>query len=255
MFFAGALITILLFTLFRGGIVRVIAPATSPIIQVSTWVSNKVFWSRSSRMIDPQTLQELFERQESLAIDKVRFEQLEEENILLRKELDFIERTNVQYVPAQILSKSISNAVSRIVIDIGSDQGVSIGSAVVVGEGIYVGKVTEVSRQHATVTSSTDPSLSVAVSLLNESRTIGLARGSIGDLLKIEFIPVDETVQKNDLVITSGLDYPTPSGLLIGVINAVTKEPESPFQEAIVEPLADVRKITSVLVATSNNEL
>ena len=151
-----------------------------------------------------------------------------------------------------MLAKSVSHSVSRFIIDVGSGEGAKLGAAVVSGEGIYVGKIIELGEHSATVSALTDPTHSIAVSLLNKSRTIGVATGSVGDLLQIDFIPTDEAIAENDLVVTSGLESFIPSGLLVGVVNTVQQETGSPFQQAIVEPLTDIRRLSVVLVLTSS---
>ena len=87
-----------------------------------------------------------------------------------------------------------------------------------------------------------------AVTLTNRSRTLGLAQGLDGKLVRIQFIPSNEPFAVNDLVVTSGLESSVPSGLLVGLVNAVRHEQNEPFQEAIVEPLADPRRFQILTV-------
>jgi len=233
---------------FQGLLTRLIAPISIPLVQFGTWLSEQVYWRQTLVNLTQEELQDLYEDREALAQLAQQAQQLKEENVQLRSELGFVERTHLQYMPAQILAKSISQSISRFVIDIGTMEGVQLGSPVVTGEGIYLGKVIEVGERSATVRSVTDPSHAIAVSLLNESRTIGVANGTVNGLLRIDFIPHDEIVIENDLVVTSGLESGIPSGLLIGIVNAVTTQTGSPFQQAVVEPLADVRRLSSVLL-------
>lgn len=248
----GFFILAILFS-FQGLFTSIIGPIASPLVSVGTWVSEKVFWWNKVGDLSIEDLRDLYTQREELSIERAEFERLSDENAYLREELNFVERTSVSYKAANVLSKSISNSVSRLVIDVGSENGVILGSAVVVREGIFIGKVTELGKHSSTITAITDPTHSVAVSLLNESRTIGVATGSIGDLLTIELIPVDEHIEENDLVVTSGLEDPIPSGLLVGIINTVQQDVGTPFQSAIMEPLGDIRRISSVLVLISSD--
>ncbi len=245
------LVTVVLLALFfslQGLLTIVIAPLAVPLAAGATWISKTIFWWRETGGLTPEALADLHQDRQELAIDRLEFERLKEENELLRQELNFIERSESGSVSAQVLAKSVSHSVSRFLIDVGARQGVQLGAAVVSGEGMFVGKVIELGEHSATVSALTDPSHSVAVSLLNKSRTIGVATGSVGDLLQIDFIPTDETVQENDLVVTSGLEPLIPSGLLVGVVNTVEQQTGSPFQQAIVEPLTDIRRLSLVLV-------
>ncbi|HLD21162.1 MAG TPA: rod shape-determining protein MreC [Patescibacteria group bacterium] len=246
------MILLAIFFSFQGLLTTVMGPIAAPLTSFGTWISEKAFWWREGQTISAQALADLYEDRLQLAINAQAFEELEEENDLLRQELNFVERSGMNYLSAQVLAKSVSHSVSRFIIDVGSGEGAKLGAAVVSGEGIYVGKIIELGEHSATVSALTDPTHSIAVSLLNKSRTIGVATGSVGDLLQIDFIPTDEAIAENDLVVTSGLESFIPSGLLVGVVNTVQQETGSPFQQAIVEPLTDIRRLSVVLVLTSS---
>lgn len=249
----GVVIILALFFSLQGLFTAVIAPVASPLVRLGTWISDQVFWWQASAQISAEQLQDLYDDRAELASEGTEVAILREENALLRAEIGFLDRIQSEGLPASILTKSISHSVNRFVVDIGTDHGAELGSAVVSGEGIYLGKITEIGKRSATVSGVTDPMHSVAVSLLNESRTIGVASGSIGDLLQIDFIPTDEVIQENDLVVTSGLEALIPSGLIVGIVNTISQEVGSPFQQAIVEPLTDVRRLSSVLILLSPN--
>ncbi|MBI4592362.1 rod shape-determining protein MreC [Candidatus Uhrbacteria bacterium] len=253
MFVVGLVLCIALFS-FQGLFPRIFVPFAAPLVGMGTWVSQVVFWQTKDAQITPEELKDLFDDRRELSIDAQRMTELERENELLKQELGYVERTQTNALPTRVLSKSISHSVSRFVVDVGADDGVTIGLPVVSGEGIFVGKVVDVGRHSATVSALTDPTLTVAVSLLNESQTIGIATGSTGGLLQIDFIPTDEVVTENNLVVTSGLEASIPSGLLVGIVNSVEQQTGSPFQQAVVEPLADVRLLSSVLVLLTSEK-
>lgn len=244
----AVILVLVLFFSFQGLLTTIIGPVAAPLVRFGSWISDQVFWWQESSEISSEALKDLMSQRDSFAIQAQDAQALRDENELLRAELGFVQRAGVDSIAASVLAKSISHAVSRLVIDRGTNDGVQLGAAVVTGEGIYVGKVTDVGKHSATVSALTDPSHSVAVSLLNKSRTIGVATGSIGDLLQIDFIPTDEVIAQNDLVVTSGLEDLIPSGLMVGVVNTVTELTGSPFQQAIVEPLSDMRRLSSVLI-------
>ena len=248
---AGVLIVLALLFSLQGFFTTMLGPLASPLVKAGSWISEKVFWWQERGAITTEELADLYDDRIELAQKASELDRLREENELLRDELGFLERSKMDAIAASILAKSISQSVSRFVINVGTDQGAVLGAAVVSGEGMYVGKITDIGRRSATVSALTDPNHSVAVSLLNESRTIGVASGSVGDLLQVNFIPTDEIVQENDLVVTSGLEEAIPSGLIVGIVNTVSQETGSPFQQAMVEPLTDVRRLSSVLVLTS----
>lgn len=187
----------------------------------------------------------------TLSIDHAAYTKLIDENASLKAELGFQKRTGFPSVPAMVISKSLSQTVAHFVLDVGAKDGIQIGDPIVTDDGLLVGKVTSVEHGSSTAMAVSDPSHTTAVSLLNDRRTIGVAYGTVAGLLEIRFIPADESIQVNDLVVTSGLEETIPSGLLIGLVNAVSQDPTTLFLNAVVEPLADLRRLESVLVLTS----
>lgn len=253
--YAFILALIIFMMVFRVGIIGIIEPVAVPLVQLSSWMTDTIFWWKESQRITPQALEDLYSQRAQFALEAVEVRRLKEENALLREEINFQERTGLTTVSAQIIAKSISRSVNRFVLNVGEQEGIRLGSPVISHDGIFVGKIIELSSHSSTVSSVTDPSQSIAVSLLNESRTIGVASGIIGDLIQIDYIPVDEHIQANDLVVTSGLEAHIPSGLLVGLVNTVRQEADSPFKQAIVEPLSESRRIASVLVIISSEPL
>jgi rod shape-determining protein MreC len=233
---------------FRGLVSSVVEPVAVPLVQFGSWMSSHILFWQDANLITAKELRVLHDRIDALAVDGAQIEALIDENETLKAQVGFIERTEFVHVTASILSKNISSTVNRFIINVGLNDGVSLGSAVVADGGIFVGKVTDISARSATVTGLTDPVSAVAVSLLNDRRTIGVAGGTLGDLLEIKFIPVDEIVKTHDLVVTSGLEESVPSGLLIGIVNTVEHDVGVPFQTAVVEPLIDIRRVFNVLV-------
>lgn len=246
--FAVILVASGLFLSWRGLLTVVLKPIAVPLTQAGTWVSERLQWRFLASEITPGELEALRSERDAYAQEAAELEALRSENSLLRAELDFLTRTTHNVLPAEIFSKSVTNATSEFLIGVGDMDGIQEGMAVVTGDGVFLGKIDTVGQRSSTVLTLTDPRQSVAVSLLNESRTIGIANGTIGDLLAIEFVPVDELIGERDLVVTSGLEPLVPPGLFVGTVNAVAQELGSPFQEAIVEPIADVRRVTHVLV-------
>ncbi|HBR80341.1 MAG: Cell shape-determining protein MreC [Candidatus Uhrbacteria bacterium GW2011_GWE2_45_35] len=184
----------------------------------------------------------------ALAVDLVDYKRLEKENENLRAQLDFFERESFKHVAAQIISRSSSPIDSRFVIDRGADDGVQEGAAVVVSSGHMIGKVLMVSSKTSIVQSILGRGARTAVSLFNTSRTLGISEGGGGTLLSLRFIPQNESVSVNNLVVTSGLEELIPSGLVIGVVTSVERDSAAPFQEAVVEPLVDIRQFSNISV-------
>jgi rod shape-determining protein MreC len=219
-----------------------------PLVVSGTWISNQYQSAFGSVSVKPEEFERLLSERNQYAIEHAEMEAMKSENEILRKELGFLQQRKIKGVPASILSRTVSNQTSTFIVDMGEKDGVIVGAAVVVEDGMFVGKVQRVDREQSVITASTDFHLATGVSLLNKTRTIGIAQGATGNLIELKFIPADEQIFPNDLVITSGLEDRIPSGLIVGVVNTVRPEPEAPFQKAIVEPLADVRRYHHVVI-------
>jgi len=249
-FIAPVSILVLLLVLIfaRTAFFRSLQFIQKPLVFASTWMSNQFYASFGASQIKPAEYAQLIAQRNEFAIDRVEMESLKTENTRLKNELGFLQQRKLNGLAGRIVSRTVSNQTSTFIIDIGSDNHVVLGAPAVVENGMFVGKVTRVDKTQSVVTASTDFQLATGVSLLNKTRTIGIAQGTSGNLIELKFIPIDEQIHQNDLVVTSGLEDEIPAGLIVGVVNTVKPEAEAPFQHAIVEPLSDVRRYDHVII-------
>ncbi len=244
----GGILFVLMFLVFDKTAFRVLAAVTKPFASAGTWVADWGVGLFHAAVVSPEQLRVLEEQRNALAGNQEELARLQKENVELRESLAFVRRRGVAYVSAGIIARAPEGVTTRFVIDRGTTDGIRVGLAVSSGDGILVGKVVSVTTASATVSAITDRGSATAASLLNDTRTIGIAKGINGGLMQVEYIPHDELIRVNDLVVTSGLEVDVPDGLLVGIVNAVQSEPTSAFQQALVEPLADVRRLYSVTV-------
>ncbi len=219
-----------------------------PFVVAGTWIARHSFGLFEPGAASSARVARLEEERMALAIDRMACEQMKTENQDLRERLSFAKRGGYEVVSADIIARTVGVQTSSFSINRGQSDGLRIGMPALVGNGILAGKVIEVTQTSATVAAITDRGTAVAASLLNQARTIGIISGLDGILAALGYIPKDQTVRVNDLVITSGLEDLIPSGLLIGIVNAVESKDTEPFERAIVEPLADIRRISSVSI-------
>lgn len=161
---------------------------------------------------------------------KVLFDDLK----MTREEEAFLKKNNFKKVFARIIGRT-SDAVSReLIIDVGSQNGVSDGYAVVSQGGYVIGKIIEARNYNSTIRLITDQRSELAVQVLNEAQTQGLLVGDYNLSLKLELLPQNEVIQTDQPVATSGLETNIPKGLMLGVINSVSLDPGNIFQRAVV---------------------
>ena len=189
----------------------------------------------------------LRERVASLSLTTLDAERLRRENDELRSLLSFTREEGAPYaiIPAQVIARSFDGARAEFVINKGTFDGLSEGSAVVVEDGILVGTI-ERPRPHLSIVRLLTDHRSRIASKILEPGTIGVSEGAKGSLLEFGFIPQQVEIQVDDLVFTSGLESNIPEGLVIGFITVVSTDDTQPFQRATIEPLVDARLYQTV---------
>jgi rod shape-determining protein MreC len=233
-------IIIVVLFLVPGGFFRIFSSLQKPLSIAGTWVARTATLSFDAATISTDSYEFLLEQNKALAYDTVELERLQRENASLKEMLGFSERQHHESIVAAVISRSVSQTQKTFLIDQGLNSGVYEGAPAITGNGVVVGKVIDVTRETATVMSLEDKSSALAASLLNETRTIGIVEGEGSGLLALRYIPQDEEIAVHQVVVTSGLEELVPSGLLVGMVHAVETEVASPFQQAIIEPLADI---------------
>lgn len=241
-------VIILIFFVARTVLFRSFQFIQKPLVTSATWISNSSQSAFGSCFSKSNVYDQVLSERNQFAVDRAEMETLKTENEALKKELGFTAQRQLKSLPARILSRTVSNQTSTFIVDVGKENQVMLGSAVIVEDGMFVGKVTRVDQTQSVITASTDFQLATGASLLNKTRTIGIAQGASGNLIELKFIPAEEEIHQNDLVVTSGLENGVPSGLVIGIVNTVKPEPEAPFQRAVIEPLSDVRRYDHVII-------
>lgn len=172
----------------------------------------------------------------ALAIDTSSIEQQSRKITELESMLDYEQTVDYQTTLARVLSRSL-NQNRELLIDKGIGDGMIVGQPVIIGEGQLVGIISDLNNNTAVVRLLTDEHSSVASAILGSDKTIGLVQGRAGYLLSMQFIPQDEQIDLNDVVVTSGLDEQIPSGLVIGVVDELITDDAAAFQEARVKQI------------------
>jgi rod shape-determining protein MreC len=182
-----------------------------------------------------------------LSFEDARLQTSREENIALRKSLNFKQSSPLNLVPVEVIGSDPTGFSQTIIIDKGSEEGIAQNSAVVVSPGLLVGKVTSLSPHSAQVTLITDPSVVVSA-IVSDSGAQGLISGEHGLGLSFNLVSQNEVIKTTDNVVTSGLSGDFPPGLLIGQIDSIKSAGSDLFQKAFVAPAADLRNLKFVFV-------
>ncbi len=208
---------------------------------------------------------ELEEQVNALTIENVRLREYEAEAVQLRGLLGFVEanptwaflgadvvgRSACVSVPcADVVGQEPNPYLRYVIINAGQAEGVTVGMPVITGGAVLVGRVAETGLHTSKVQLITDPGSSVAA-ILQQSRATGLLVGQPDGSLRMVYIPQEDSVQVGDVVLTSGLGGTLPRGLVLGQVVEVVKQDFALFQEAVINPAVDYRRVELTLVITS----
>jgi rod shape-determining protein MreC len=183
------------------------------------------------------------------------------ENAELRGLLGLTTSLQMDLLPVRILGRDPSNFTWEVGIDAGTDDGVRVGMPVVAaadGAGALAGSVVAAGSDSATVRLVVDARSSV-VAIDQESRALGLVQGQLGGQLVMIQVRASDAIAVGDTVVSAGLTLtnaggaeigrsPYPSGLLIGMIQALELDPDGLTQTAFVRPAVDFSSVTRLLV-------
>ncbi|MBU1180045.1 rod shape-determining protein MreC [Patescibacteria group bacterium] len=200
-----------------------------------------------------QTEVELLKAQlRSLLVQNAKLKILEEENKLLKKELNFKQEYPYELVSASVMGSDALQNSSLMILRIDSNnytgQDLQINMPVITQEGILIGKIAAIKQDQIFMLPITASRSAVAATLLNKDRTIGVAEGELNLAIKMRMIPQSENLKQGDLVVTSGLEAEMPKGLLLGTISKVAHDPQSPFDVAHITPLDTLKRLSKVLI-------
>lgn len=190
-----------------------------------------------------------------LLIENAQTEALLEENKRLNEALQLPAKEKWRGFWAKVAYREPSKR-GTIIIDKGSQSGVSLRSPVIAiqeGRVGLVGKVIEVSLTTSKVLLSSDEEFSVAA-FLSQSKKEGLAIGDGKGAMQVKYITLGKELTEGEKVYTSISSAIFPDGVLIGFIGAAnTQKKEDSFITANLIPAVDSNSVNEVLIMPALN--
>ena len=176
-------------------------------------------------------------RVQELLYDHNYMNVLGDENKMLREALNLGFREQIKLELAKIIGKDINRG--GILLNKGSENGISKGSFVVNYQKVLVGTIAEVYKTNSKVLLISDKQSSFEVQIPSANSS-GLAKGLGGSGALLDLIPKDAQIKTGDLVVSG--DF------LIGLIGEIKKEDASPFQQAEISPFFDISGLNNVFI-------
>ncbi|MCX8026271.1 MAG: rod shape-determining protein MreC [Thermodesulfovibrionales bacterium] len=184
-----------------------------------------------------------------LSIERLQYGEIINENKRLKELLAFKHEHHKVVCIARVVGRSYDRLLMLMTINKGANDGIKKGMAVISTKGL-VGKIHEVKASFSDILLLRDSNFSVSVRV-QESRVEGVLSGTGLTLLNLNYIPPEETVEKGNIIITSGLDGIFPSGIPIGVVHSVNKENVEFFQNIKVVPYQYDTRLEEVIVISN----
>ena len=148
---------------------------------------------------------------------------------------------------AEIMYMGRDPFTHRVVINVGTNQNVTLGQAAIDASGL-VGQVTRVFPYSSEVTLLTDQELSIPIQVeRNGLRAIAFGSGKSG-MVDIPYLPANVDIKEGDRLVTSGIDGVYPAGLAVATVESIKSNPSSPFAKITAKPLAGIQNHRLILL-------
>jgi rod shape-determining protein MreC len=168
------------------------------------------------------------------------------ENRRFQEAAGFVAKSELNLVPAQIISRSPDNWFSFVIINKGFKEHIKIHDPVIVAEGV-VGEIVEIFAHQSRVSLLTDRSLRISCEDVNTNE-VGITEGRVVDLLAFNYLPANSQVQPGDKLKTSGYSQKYPKGLTVGEVVSVKQRQGDIFKLVMVKPAVNLSKLNIVFV-------
>lgn len=146
---------------------------------------------------------------------------------------------------AQIVSNDSNPLADRFVINKGSHHQIRMGDAVSDEHGL-IGQITAVQPLSSEVMLITSTNAVIPTMVMRTGvRTLVYGRSGSLDL---RYFPANASLLPNDLLVTSGMDSVYPAGIPVATVTKAQSGNGSPYYRAQIEPVAQMRSSTFVLV-------
>lgn len=182
---------------------------------------------------------------------------LADENRTLRELLGLARRVGPRFLPATVLRPGSPGSESMFLVDVGYDDGVRPGAAVVSARGL-VGRVREVGSRTAIGMDWAHPDFR-ASAMLADGSAFGIVENVRGefreqDRLVLNGTAYHEVIPAGTLVVTSGLGGVLPRGIPIGRIESTAEEQGTWLRSYWLRPAVEPGSVTHVLVEAEGGE-
>ncbi len=253
-------VLVLLFLISRGGegtsvgenaIGSVLTPVQNAFSSATKWVRD-LFTGWNDYNTLRESHDQLYLENQQLSLQLQSAEEAIAENERLLVLLDAQSRyESLDPIYAKVIARDPGQWFDTFSVNRGTSDGVSVGMAVVTGDGL-VGRVYEVGLNYAKVLTIID-SRSAVSCLIERTRDNGVMRGQITESSQspecyVYYVQNIANVVPGDTLITSGTDSLYPKGIQVGTVIAASRASDTQGGYVIAMPSVDFQHIEEVLI-------
>lgn len=214
------------------GIRRIMADVSSAILnRVAPLVLNGKNIIQFKKILEEHD--SLYDEVIGLRAKLIELEEMEEENELLRIQLDVNARKEFDLEIVNLFNISYEEFSSSAFINKGMKSGIRVGMPVITGEATLVGLIDEVFETHSKVMLITDPRFKIRV--LNENRERFLAIGDGKDGIQLDFVTPRDEFGEGELIVSEESET-VPGFLVLGEVESVVHNDKDLFKKVRVRP-------------------
>jgi len=206
--------------------------------QPFNWLDNQLFLNKKLEVLSSENLRLSLENQ----VLKVH----ETENIRYREFLNFKRRESLDFVGADVISKGVTANMSSIIINRGSNDGVSKNLPVLSSNGV-IGKITAVSSSTSEVQLISDVNFRLSVKIAPDE-VEGIMRWIREDICEIAELKKISDIEIGDIVLTSNLSIYFPPNLPVGKVVSIFEKSDSSNRIVTMKLFSDLSTINQLFV-------
>ena len=180
-----------------------------------------------------------------LTKDFVESREVLRENARLKDLLLFKAKVSGKAVPAVVIGRDPSAWEKTVLLNVGRNSGVEEDAIVSSSLGL-VGRIAESGKDTSKVMLLTDPDSRVAC-VTDRTRAQGVLVGSQSGDSHMIYIGLDDDVEPEDKIFTSGLGGIFPKGLLVGQVREVRTDRIRLYKTAVIRLSQDPSRLEEVI--------
>jgi rod shape-determining protein MreC len=215
-----------------------------------SFISSPTMWIKTIIHLEEET-QLLREKNLQLTLQSDEMIRSYQENINLKKLLEYKRKSSYDLVASKILNMGSSSNLSSITINVGSEDGITENLPVIIPEGL-IGKTILAGKKTALVQLISDVNYRASVRIF-PSGSVGILRFLYDDICEIREVQKNALINLGDGVFTSGFSNIYPPNLKIGSVIEIQEEIGS-FQKIVkVRISSKIGSLLNVFVIRGRN--